>query len=119
MLPAASDAMLDRGVYLAPYLVQGFEVLIAVDSRGVARKHVKLRRGVSEPRATAWLRAFLDRVDPVPRLQLVREDPPSKKLDLRGAIDSLTEWRMQRDPKLRARVNRYLADLAATPPARL
>jgi hypothetical protein len=116
---AAAESILERGVYRAPYLVDGVEVLIAVDSRGVARKHVKLKAGVSESRATDWLRGLLDRVDPLPQLRLVRDDPPSRKFDLRNSLDTLTEERMKRDPRFRARVNRYLAKLASTPIARI
>lgn len=73
---AAADEILGRGVYKAPYLVDGVEVLIAIDARGAARKHLKLRPGVSEHRATAWLREWLDRIDPRPTLKLVTSAPP-------------------------------------------
>jgi hypothetical protein len=116
---AVTESVLNRGVYRVPYLVDGAEVLIAVDSCGVARKHVKLRAGVTEERATDWLRNLLDRIDPLPQLRLVRDDQPSRKFDLRNALDTLTEERMKRDPRFRARVNRYLAQLAGTPIAHI
>lgn len=115
------DGMLERGVYRAPYLVEGYGVLIAVDSHGVARKHIKLMGDVSEETATTWLRGWLDQKDPLPQrpqLALVKDDPPQAKIDLRNALDTFTEERMRRNPQYRARVNRYLAELAGTPIAR-
>lgn len=103
---SAAEQLLERGVYRAPYLVDGSEVLIAIDSRGVARKHVKLRDGVNEARATEWLRGLLDRLDPVdarPRLELVKPSP-APSFDWTAALDNVTAHRMARDPKLRARL---------------
>lgn len=67
--------LLDRGVWLAPYLVDEVPVLIAVDRSGVVRKHVKLREGVDEGRATDWLWHLLDKLDPPSQLRLVSEEP--------------------------------------------
>lgn len=67
----AASAVLARGVYRAPYLVNGFAVLFAVDRNGVARKHFKLTHLIDEERGTRLLEQFLDRIDP-PRLQLVK-----------------------------------------------
>lgn len=64
-----------RGVYEAPYLVQGHPALIAVDSKGVARKHVKLLPGASYDRVKLALEELLDRIDPKPKLELVRDRP--------------------------------------------
>jgi hypothetical protein len=76
---APPDPILARGVYRAPYLVDGVEVLVAIDSRGSARKHVKLRAGVDELRAKEWLEDLLDRIDPLPKIELVRESPAEER----------------------------------------
>lgn len=77
---------LKRGVYVAPYLVHGLAVLIAIDSTGQARKHLKLRPHFSEHEAADWLRAFLDRIDPFPRLALATgTDQPSRSIPLKLA----------------------------------
>ena len=65
------NELLERGVIYAPYLVRGCRVLIAIDSKGEARKHLKIENGITEEIATRWLTAWLDRVDPVPKLELV------------------------------------------------
>lgn len=74
---ATKAVMLERGVYETPYLVDGVRALIAIDSRGVARKHIKLRAGVSYDRAKAYLEELLERIDPEPRLELVRDATPA------------------------------------------
>lgn len=63
-MPSIAGQRLARGVYKAPYLVNGFEVLFAVDRDGVARKHLKIAQIMTEERATRWLELWLDRVDP-------------------------------------------------------
>lgn len=74
--PATAEQRLARGVWKAPYRFEGVEVLIAVDSQGNVRKHVKLAAGVDVIRATAWLQQLLDRIDPPrPKLQLVTTGP--------------------------------------------
>lgn len=76
----AAEIRLERGVYFAPYLVDEYEALIAIDARGRARKHLKLVPGLSEERATAWLRQWLDRIDPAvvaPKLELVTTTGPA------------------------------------------
>ena len=73
---ATADDLLTRGVWLAPYLWQNTEVLIAVDSKGSVRKHVKLRPGVDEVRLVRWMEELLDRLDPPrPPLTLVKAEP--------------------------------------------
>lgn len=73
---ATAEEMLERGVYVAPYLFQGVAVLIAVDRNGDVRKHLKLTPGVDEVRAVRWLEQLLDRIDPPrPQLQLVKSTP--------------------------------------------
>lgn len=75
---ATAEELLTRGVWLAPYLWENTEVLIAVDSRGCVRKHVKLRPGVDEVRAVKWLEQLLDRIDPPrPKLELVKPIEPN------------------------------------------
>jgi hypothetical protein len=74
--PARRSAVLDRGVYEADYLVDGLEVLVAIDSRGNARKHLKLKAGVSYDHAKRWLEQLLDRIDPPTTLRLVSHEEP-------------------------------------------
>lgn len=64
-----------RGVWEAPYLKDGCVVLVAIDSRGEERKRVKLLPGISYERAKAWLEELLDRVDAVPKIELVADTP--------------------------------------------
>lgn len=71
----AKEGIASRGVYEAPYLVQGHAALIAVDSKGVARKHAKLLPGASYDRVKLALEQLLDRIDPVTKLELVRDHP--------------------------------------------
>lgn len=79
MRTATAEEILARGVWLAPYLFDGHEVLIAVDSRGCVRKHVKLAPEINLERAVRWLEALLDRLDPVAApLQLVKSAPTPK-----------------------------------------
>jgi hypothetical protein len=68
-MPSLAGQRLARGVYKAPYLVNGFEVLFAVDRHGVARKHIKIAQIMNEERGTRWLELWLDRIDP-PTVQL-------------------------------------------------
>lgn len=68
---ARDNELLERGVIYAPYLVHGRPVLIAIDSKGEARKHLKLENGITEEMGTRWLLTLLDRIDPVPKLELV------------------------------------------------
>jgi hypothetical protein len=75
----ASEGLAGRGVWEAPYLVDGYPALIAVDSRGVARKHAKLLSGASYARVKAALEALLDRIDPVPQLALVRDGSAARR----------------------------------------
>src|SRR5690349_6646764 len=81
MRTATAEEFLTRGVWLAPYLFDGFEVLIAVDSRGCVRKHVKLEPKINLDRAVRWLEALLDRLDPLPApLLLVKTAPAPPKI---------------------------------------
>ena len=71
-------AELPRGVYRAPYRIDGCPVLYAVTSAGERfKKIIVLREGVSEERAVRWFEELLDRVDPRPQLQLVTDKPAS------------------------------------------
>ena len=73
-----ADHQLPRGVYRAPYRIDGCPVLYAVTSAGERlKKIVVLRPGVSEERAVRWFEEILDRVDPRPQLRLVPDQPPS------------------------------------------
>lgn len=73
---AIGGVELQRGVWEAPYRVDGVRVLIAVDRFGNARKHVKLTAKVDPIRAADWLSQLLDRIDPLPELRLVK--PPER-----------------------------------------
>lgn len=62
----------DRGVYLAEFRIDGYEVLYSRTSRGDLLHHIVLRAGVAKDRAILRLEAALDRIDPVrPTLRLV------------------------------------------------
>ena len=80
MESTAALAPLPRGIYRAPYLIDGCPVLLAVTSRGERLKRVVvLRAGVSESRATEWLETVLDRLDPPrPALRLVSAPEPRR-----------------------------------------
>ena len=83
---ARRSEVLPRGVYEATYRVEGYEVLVAIDSAGNARKHVKLKPGVSYARAKAWLEDVLDRIDPPRELRLLNASSipaPSRPLPSR------------------------------------
>jgi len=64
--------LLDRGVWKAPYLLNGREVLQAIDRHGNCVRRVRLSLGVDEEVARAWLEGYLEHVDPLPQLRLVR-----------------------------------------------
>ena len=70
-LRSSSSGFMERGVYIAPYSVKGSRVLVAIDSKGEARKHQPIVDDMSEIMMTAWLRNLLDRIDPIPVLTLV------------------------------------------------
>lgn len=79
---SARDGIAERGVYEAPFRVDGHEALLAVDSRGEARKVAKLLPGTSYDRVRASLEAWLDAHDPLPRppkLELVRDRPAQRR----------------------------------------
>lgn len=73
--PLPEPSYLTRGVYVAPYLSQrGYPVVVAVgrDHRHVG--HRVLRPDVNPDEAQDYLWGLLERNDPAPRLQLVRDD---------------------------------------------
>jgi hypothetical protein len=90
---ATKSEILERGVYEADYLVGGHQVLVAIDSRGNARKHVKLTPGVSYARAKAWLEQLLDRIDPPLELRLVRGGGAPPPAPARAASDAVRDGR--------------------------
>jgi ribosomal protein L37AE/L43A len=61
--PVAAAAT-ERGVYVAPFTVGGSRVLVAIDSKGEARRQQPVTDGMAEIVETASLRTLLDRVDP-------------------------------------------------------
>ena len=76
------DGIPGRGVYEAPFLVDGHRALLAVNTRGVVRKVAKLLPGASYERVMAALETWLDRDDPLPppvKLELVRDRPAPKR----------------------------------------
>jgi hypothetical protein len=100
--------LLARGIWKAPYLVDGFEVLVAIDSRSAARKHLKLRPGVSEERAAAWLEQLLDRIDPVMKLELVNPSTPAAPKEIDEAL-----YDDPRSPYAEQRYRRFLVKRGA------
>jgi hypothetical protein len=106
---AVEGWLFDRGVWRAPYLVEGYPALIAVDSFGVVRKHVKVVAGVDPIRAADWMLELLDRIDPPRGPKLVRDEPaarPSRVIDPAILNDP-------RSPLGRQRYIRQLARAAA------
>lgn len=55
--------LLPRGVQYAHYLVDGYRVLHAIDSRGNCLRRVKLTPDVDEELARAWLDGLLEHYD--------------------------------------------------------
>jgi hypothetical protein len=81
---AASDSMLKRGVYLAPFLsADGHEVLVAIDARGREAACVELRSGLNEANTTAALEQLLDIAD-APAVGQLFGGPPSIERADRG-----------------------------------
>lgn len=71
----AAGEVAPRGVYKALYYVKGKAVLVAIDSKGEARKHLKIDRREDEPRLKRALEELLDAIDPLPGPKLVRDMP--------------------------------------------
>lgn len=91
----------ERGVHVAPCRVGGDRLLLAIDSRGELVRKVRLRPGVDEGIARAFLEGLLAHDDP--------EEPepasPTRALFLVGALPpsrppSCRPWRL-RLPRLR------------------
>lgn len=101
----ADDGDLARGVWEAPYKVEGVRVLIAVDRFGNVRKHAKLTPNVDPLRAADHLRELLDRIDPAPLLRLVG---PSRARTAARSIDP----RLYTDPRSPLAKRRYWSMLA-------
>lgn len=70
-----------RGVYKPLYLVKGQEVLIAIDSTGNVRKHLKIKRPEDEPIVKQALEELLDMIDPRPRLVRDERSEPGYPYD--------------------------------------
>jgi hypothetical protein len=60
-----------RGIWRAPYLQDGYPVIIAVDSQGRRIGEVVMVRGMSPSRVRFMLTELLDAADPRPRLVCV------------------------------------------------
>jgi hypothetical protein len=76
---ATAGDTLARGVVKALWRKDGYEVLLAITSRGDCLRSVVLRPGVNEARAVRWLEQLLERCDPKepprPPLYLVAPTP--------------------------------------------
>lgn len=66
-----------RGVWRAPYLQDGYPVIIAVDSRGRNVGTIVMIRGLSPSRVRRMLTELLDAVDPRFQLRLVKDTSTS------------------------------------------
>lgn len=66
-MESAATNLLPRGVWPAGYMIDGLEVLLAIDSRGNCLRRVKLAEGVDEEIARAWLEGIIDHYDPAPK----------------------------------------------------
>jgi hypothetical protein len=77
--PRRSDdeaLLLGRGVWKAPFLINGNEVLLAINSQHDILRFVQLLPGLDEDIEATALEALLDRVDRV-TLKLVAEPAPT------------------------------------------
>jgi hypothetical protein len=105
---------LERGVWEAPYKVQGVRVLLAVDRFGNVRKHAKLTPNVDPLRAADHLRALLDRIDPTPQLRLVGPAPRRGRTAAR-----VVDPRLYTDPRSPLEKRRYVWSLARAAAAKI
>lgn len=67
----------ERGVYWAPRQYRGRPLLYAVDSHGDEIKRLVILEGINEDAAIEWMWCVLDAIDPVVKLELVRDTPRS------------------------------------------
>jgi hypothetical protein len=72
---AANETIEERGVYWARHRKKGCPVAYAVDSHGERVKQFYVLPTSNPDDAVAALWRYLDLVDPVPRLELVRATP--------------------------------------------
>jgi hypothetical protein len=90
----AAVSLLARGVEKAAYLLDGCEVLLAIDRGGNCVRRVRLTPDVDEDIARAWLEGYLERVDPEPvrpQLVLIRPTPSSARIHPAAAL-----WQLSR-----------------------
>lgn len=73
--------LLPRGVWEADYLVRGCRALLAINRDHECVRRVRIRAGVDEEIARAWLEGLLERLDPAPQLTLVRDEPQRSSRD--------------------------------------
>lgn len=65
-----------RGIWRAPYLQDGYPVIIATDSTGRRIGEVVMVRGLSPSRVRRMLTDILDAADPkIPALRLMKQAP--------------------------------------------
>ncbi len=87
-----------RGVWRAPFLVDGSEAAIAVDSMKPQVGIVVLHPGVNRAEAKAMLTKVLDMVEPIPQLRIVEDDEfasdpnaiPTGRIPKKGLLAVLT-----------------------------
>lgn len=77
-----ADERLERGVFLAPYLIAGLGVLIVVNARGDRIAELPLIAGTDEETAWVDLESWLDDVDPLPKKRDERPATPVRALRL-------------------------------------
>jgi len=68
-----------RGVWRAPYDLDGYPVFIAIDSRGRRVAEVVMFRGLVPSRVKKTLSDILDTVDPRYQLRLVSSKSPKRR----------------------------------------
>lgn len=101
---AATRIVEERGVYWEPYLKHGRRVLYAVKSDGERLRGLVLLDDTDEDDAIEFLWRNLDAEDPVPKLELVRDEPPHLIDLVHRYVDSVTFERLRHDHRLRDRV---------------
>lgn len=66
-----------RGIWRAPYLQDGYPVIVATDSTGRRVGEIVMVRGLSPSRVRRMLTEILDSADPkIPALRLVKQKSP-------------------------------------------
>lgn len=85
MVPSlpTNPRLLRRGIYKAPYLKDGYEVLVAIKANHDWLQDLVLKPGITEDRGVRWLQQKLNRLDPpAPQLFLVPAVPAASSAAL-------------------------------------